>query len=135
MNASLSNLTAIAADLNAAGKEVSVKRLPTRKMRKGEGLSRDQQHGKGAAKGNLGGLDSISGAGAAVGSGFHCRPINSMGGRPVANVDAVVARAKRQYAADRRAAARERLMDKIDAALALWYYPHSLPTANTVSNL
>jgi len=117
MNASLSNLTAIAADLNAAGKEVSVKRLPTRKMRKGEGLSRDQQHGKGAAKGNLGGLDSLSGAGAAVGSGFHCRPINSMGGRPVQNVDAVVARANAQYAADRRAAARDRLMDKIDAAL------------------
>jgi len=109
MNASLSNLTTIAAELNAAGKEVTIKRLPTRKMRKGEGLSRDQQHGKGAAKGNLGGLDSISGAGAAVGSGFHCRPINSMGGRPVQNVDAVVARAKAQYASDRRAAARERL--------------------------
>ena len=109
MNASLSNLTTIAAELNAAGKEVTIKRLPTRKMRKGEGLSRDQQHGKGAAKGNLGGLDSISGAGAAVGSGFHCRPINSMGGRPVQNVDAVVARAKTQYASDRRAAARERL--------------------------
>jgi len=109
MTASISNLSAIAADLNAAGKEVTIKRLPTRKMRKGEGLSRDQQHGKGAAKGNLGGLDSISGAGAAVGSGFHCRPINSMGGRPVQNVDAVVARAKAQYASDRRAAARERL--------------------------
>ena len=109
MNASLSNLTTIAAELNAAGKEVTIKRLPTRKMRKGEGLSRDQQHGKGAAKGNLGGLDSISGAGAAVGSGFHCRPINSMGGRPVQNVDAVVSRAKAQYASDRRAAARERL--------------------------
>ena len=109
MTASISNLSTIAADLNAAGKEVTIKRLPTRKMRKGEGLSRDQQHGKGAAKGNLGGLDSISGAGAAVGSGFHCRPINSMGGRPVQNVDAVVARANAQYAADRRAAARDRL--------------------------
>ena len=119
MTASISNLSAIAADLNAAGKTVKVTVLPTRKMRKGEGLSRDQQHGKGAAKGNLGGLDSISGAGAAVGSGFHCRPINSMGGRPVSNVDAVVARAKAVYAADRRAAARERLMEKVESALAL----------------
>jgi len=112
MTRSTDNLIAIAAELNAAGKEVTIKRLPTRKMRKGEGLSRDQQHGKGAAKGNLGGLDSISGAGAAVGSGFHCRPINSMGGRPVSNVDAVVARAKAVYAADRRAAARDRLLDR-----------------------
>jgi hypothetical protein len=31
----------------------------------------------------------------------------------------VVARAKRQYADDRRAAARDRMMEKIDAALAL----------------
>ena len=36
MNASISNLTTIAADLNAAGKTVSFKRLPTRKPRKGE---------------------------------------------------------------------------------------------------
>ena len=119
MTRSTDNLLTIAAELNAAGKQVTIKRLPTRKMRKGEGFSRDQQHGKGSAKGNLGGLDSISGAGAAVGSGFHCRPINSMGGRTVANLDAVVARADAQYAADRRAAARDRLMEKLDAALAL----------------
>ena len=42
MNASLQNLTDIAADLNAAGKTVSVKVLPTRKMRKGEGISRNR---------------------------------------------------------------------------------------------
>ena len=119
MTASTDNLLSIAADLTAAGKEVSIRRLPTRKMRKGEGMSRDQQHGRGAAKGNLGGLDSISGAGLAVGSGFHCRPINSLGGRPVADLDATVARAAAQYAADRRAAARERLMDRIDAALSI----------------
>ena len=108
MNASLQNLTDIAADLNAAGKTVSIKRLPTRKMRKGEGLSRDQQHGKGAAKGNLGGLDSISGAGAAVGSGFHCRPINSLGGRPVKDLAAIQKRAAAVYAADRRSAVMDR---------------------------
>ena len=92
MNASLQNLTAIAADLNAAGKTVSIKRLPTRKMRKGEGLSRDQQHGKGAA----------------VGSGFHCRPINSLGGRPVKDLAAIQKRAAAVYAADRRSAVMDR---------------------------
>ena len=69
------------------------------------------------------------------GSGMTFTPAKGLGASMVNDLDNVVARANRQYAADRRAAARERLMDKIDAALALWYYPHSLPTANTVSNL
>ena len=43
---SIDNLLEISNSLEAAGKRVSVKVLPTRKMRKGEGLSRDQQHGK-----------------------------------------------------------------------------------------
>ena len=113
MTSATTNLLTIAADLEAAGKRISIRRLPTRKMRKGEGMSRDQQHGRGAARGNLGGLDSISGAGQAVGSGFHCRPITSLGGRPVADLDAVVSRAKAQYRNDRIAAARERLMDRV----------------------
>ena len=36
MNSSLQNLTDIAADLNAAGKTVSIKRLPTQKARKAD---------------------------------------------------------------------------------------------------
>ena len=84
--------------------QFKVTKLRTRKMRKGEGLNRDQQHGRGAAKGNFsGGIDSISGHGNGVGNGVNCRPINSMGGRPVKNLDSVIQRAKAQYKADRRA--------------------------------
>ena len=116
-NKSLDNLLEITNSLAAEGKQVRVKVLRPRKMRQGEGLSRDQQHGKGAAKGNLGGLDSISGAGQAVGSGFHCRPINSMGGSMVHNLDQVKKNYQKQAAADRRAAARDRIAEKIDSLL------------------
>ena len=116
-NKSLDNLLEISNSLEAAGKRVSVKVLRPRKMRQGEGLSRDQQHGKGAAKGNLGGLDSISGAGQAVGSGFHCRPINSMGGSMVRNLGQVQSNYEKQIRADRKAAARDRIAEKIDSLL------------------
>ena len=116
-NKSLDNLLEISNSLEAAGKRVSVKVLRPRKMRKGEGLSRDQQHGKGAAKGNLGGLDSISGAGQAVGSGFHCRPINSMGGSMVRNLGQVQSNYEKQIRADRKAAAQDRIAEKIDSLL------------------
>ena len=116
-NKSLDNLLEITNSLAAEGKQVSVKVLRPRKMRQGEGLSRDQQHGKGAAKGNLGGLDSISGAGQAVGSGFHCRPINSMGGSMVRNLGQVQSNYEKQIRADRKAAARDRIAEKIDSLL------------------
>ena len=116
-NKSLDNLLEISNSLEAAGKRVSVKVLRPRKMRQGEGLSRDQQHGKGAAKGNLGGLDSISGAGQAVGSGFHCRPINSMGGSMVRNLGQVQSNYEKQIRADRKAAAQDRIAEKIDSLL------------------
>ena len=114
---SIDNLLEISNSLEAAGKRVSVKVLRPRKMRKGEGLSRDQQHGKGAAKGNLGGLDSISGAGQAVGSGLHCRPINSMGGSMVRNLGQVQSNYEKQIRADRKAAAQDRIAEKIDSLL------------------
>ena len=116
-NKSLDNLLEISNSLEAAGKRVSVKVLRPRKMRQGEGLSRDQQHGKGAAKGNLGGLDSISGAGQAVGSGFHCRPINSMGGSMVRNLGQVQSNYEKQIRADRKAAAQDRIAEKLDSLL------------------
>tara|TARA_A100001201_G_scaffold112118_1_gene96041 strand:+ start:249 stop:620 length:372 start_codon:yes stop_codon:yes gene_type:complete len=116
-NKSLDNLLEITNSLAAEGKQVSVKVLRPRKMRQGEGLSRDQQHGKGAAKGNLGGLDSISGAGQAVGSGFHCRPINSMGGSMVRNLGQVQSNYEKQIRADRKAAAQDRIAEKIDSLL------------------
>ena len=114
---SIDNLLEISNSLEAAGKRVSVKVLRPRKMRQGEGLSRDQQHGKGAAKGNLGGLDSISGAGQAVGSGMHCRPINSMGGSMVRNLGQVQSNYEKQIRADRKAAAQDRIAEKIDSLL------------------
>ena len=116
-NKSLDNLLEISNSLAAEGKQVRVKVLRPRKMRQGEGLSRDQQHGKGAAKGNLGGLDSISGAGQAVGSGFHCRPINSMGGSMVRNLGQVQSNYEKQIRADRKAAAQDRIAEKIDSLL------------------
>ena len=114
---SLDNLLEISNSLAAEGKQVSVKVLRPRKMRQGEGLSRDQQHGKGAAKGNLGGLDSISGAGQAVGSGMHCRPINSMGGSMVRNLGQVQSNYEKQIRADRKAAAQDRIAEKLDSLL------------------
>ena len=116
-NKSLDNLLEITNSLAAEGKQVRVKVLRPRKMRQGEGLSRDQQHGKGAAKGNLGGLDSISGAGQAVGSGMHCRPINSMGGSMVRNLGQVQSNYEKQIRADRKAAAQDRIAEKIDSLL------------------
>jgi len=63
-----------------------------------------------------------NGKGAALrsssGSGMTFTPAKGLGASMVEDLDGVVARAKRQYAADRRAAARERLMDRIDDALA-----------------
>jgi len=101
---STEQLINIAQGLATEGKQVKVKVLPRRNMRKGEGLSRDQQHGKGSARGNIGGQDSMTGAGAAVGSGFHCRPINSLGGRPVESKDLkrIQQRASAVYARQRR---------------------------------
>ena len=116
-NKSLDNLLEISNSLAAEGKQVRVKVLRPRKMRQGEGLSRDQQHGKGTAKGNLGGLDSISGAGQAVGSGFHCRPINSMGGSMVRNLGQVQSNYEKQIRADRKAAAQDRIAEKLDSLL------------------
>ena len=56
MNASASNLLSIAADLNAKGKEVTVKRLRTRGPRKGETMQRSNGYG------HLTGVGSVRGA-------------------------------------------------------------------------
>ena len=53
------------------------------------------------------------------GSGMTFTPAKGLGASMVRDLDDVVARAKCQYADDRRAAARDRMMEKIDAALAL----------------
>ena len=51
------------------------------------------------------------------GSGMTFTPAKGLGASMVEDLDGVVARAKAQYAADRRAAARERLMDRIDSLM------------------
>ena len=119
MTASTANLLAIAADLNAAGKEVTIKRLPTRKMRKGEGMTRNAQHGRGAALGSVQGGDRQT-ASHAVGGGKGLTITRQVGigAQMVSDLDGVRRRAAAQHAADRRAAARDRLMDRIDAAIA-----------------
>ena len=120
MNASLSNLTSIAAELNAAGKEVTIKRLPTRKMRKGEGMTRNSQHGAGYAMGLVQGNDRQTASHAVgAGKGGTITRVTGLGSQWVGDKDANAAAAAAQYAADRRAAARERLMEKVDSALAL----------------
>ena len=120
LTASLNNLTAIAADLNAAGKTVTIKRLKTRKMRKGEGMTRNAQHGAGRAMGSVNGTDRQT-ASHAVGGGKGATITRQVGigAQMVKNLDQVKRNAAATYAADRRAAARDRLMDKIDAALAM----------------
>ena len=52
------------------------------------------------------------------GSGMTFTPAKGLGASMVEDLDGVVARAKAQYAADRRSAARDRLMDRIDSLLA-----------------
>ena len=120
MTASTDNLLTIATDLAAAGKEVTIRRLPTRKMRKGEGMTRNAQHGRGAALGSVQGGDRQT-ASHAVGGGKGLTITRQVGigAQMVSDLDEVRRRAAAQHAADRRAAARDRLMDRIDAALAL----------------
>ena len=119
LNKSLQNLNAIAADLNAAGKPVTIKRLKTRKMRKGEGMTRNAQHGAGRAMGSVNGTDRQT-ASHAVGGGKGATITRQVGigSRMVKNLDEVKRNAAATYAADRRAAAQDRLMGKIDDVLA-----------------
>ena len=119
LNESLRNLNAIAADLNAAGKQVSIKRLRTRKPRKGEGMTRNSQHGAGYAMGSVRGGDRQT-ASHAVGGGKGATITRQVGigAQMVKNLDQVKRNAAATYAADRRAAAKERLMGKIDDVLA-----------------
>ena len=114
MTASISNLSAIAADLNAAGKEVKVtvlKSAATRRRR--SALTKTNSSGRSglgshdAAKGSYVAKGDI-----AIGAGRMgtLNPVNSLGRQWVGDKSANAARAANQYAADRRAAARDRLM-------------------------
>jgi len=114
MTASISNLSAIAAELNAAGKEVKVTVLKSAATRRRKSVlnktnssgrsglgSHDTDKGSYVAKGDI-----------AIGAGRMgtLNPVNSLGRQWVGDKSANAARAASQYAADRRAAARDRLM-------------------------
>src|SRR6056300_674069 len=109
MTASISNLSTIAADLNAAGKTVKVtvlKSAATRTRRSAltktnssgrSGLgSHDTDKGSYVAKGDI-----------AIGAGRMgtLNPVNSLGRQWVGDKSANAARAAAQYASDRHAAA------------------------------
>jgi hypothetical protein len=120
MTKSTDNLLTIAADLNAAGKQVSIKRLKTRGPRKGETMQRTDGYGHLTGVGSVRDGDGQTASHATgSGKGGTITRVTGLGRQWVGDKSANAARAASQYAADRRAAARERLMDKIDAALAL----------------
>ena len=113
MTASISNLSTIAADLNAAGKTVKVtvlKSAATRTRR--SALTKTNSSGRSG----LGSHDTEKGSyvatgDIAIGAGRMgtLNPVNSLGRQWVGDKSANAARAAAQYAADRRAAARDRL--------------------------
>jgi len=71
---------------------------------------RQSQHGRGAAIGNVRGGDfgSTGDTVAGAGKGVTLTRVCGIGKEMVRDLDSVVARAKAQYAADRRSAALER---------------------------
>jgi hypothetical protein len=103
MNNSIQQLTAIAADLNAAGKEVNLKVLPTRGPRKGETWERQSQHGAGRAMGqaNNGGEGATGATTCGGGKGMNLNRVYGYGARMVADLDATIARYNAQIRADK----------------------------------
>ena len=94
----------------------TITRLPRRGPRKGETLTRNAQHGRGTAMGSIRGTDlPAGGASHAVGAGkgMTITRVTGIGSVMVQDLDAVVAAAKAQHRADRIAAARDRLMDRV----------------------
>lgn len=83
-------------------------------------MTRNAQHGAGRAMGSVNGTDRQT-ASHAVGGGKGATITRQVGigAQMVKNLDQVKRNAAATYAADRRAAAQDRLMDKIDAILAM----------------
>ncbi len=96
----------------------TVTRLPRRNPRADELWQRSGQRGRGAAIGNLrpgDGDESVTQRGRGQGAGDRCvgrgvtlNPVGGMGRVMVADLEAVMIRARDQYRSDRRAAALER---------------------------
>jgi hypothetical protein len=94
----------------------TVTRLPRRGPRKGETLTRNAQHGRGVAIGSVRDADlPAGGASHAVGAGkgMTITRVTGMGRVMVADLEAVMIRARDQHRADRIAAARDRLADRV----------------------
>ena len=96
--------------------QFTVTRLPRRGPRKGETLTRNAQHGRGAAMGTIRDGDSpAGGASHAVGAGkgLTITRVTGLGARMVADLDATIRTAKAQHRADRIAAARDRAAQRV----------------------
>ena len=94
----------------------TVTRLPRRGPRKGETLTRNAQHGRGAAIGSVRDADlPAGGASHAVGAGkgMTITRVTGMGRVMVADLETAIRNAKDQHRADRIAAARDRLADRV----------------------
>ena len=97
----------------------TITRLPRRNARPDELWQRQGQRGRGAAIGNVrpgDGDESVTqrgrgqiGGDRCVGRGVTLNPVGGMGRVMIADLEAVMIRAKAQYAADRRAAALDRV--------------------------
>ena len=104
MNASASNLISIAADLNAKGKEVTIKRLRTRGPRKGETMQRSNGYGHLTGVGSVRGADGQTASHATgAGKGGTITRVTGLGKEMVRDLSAVKRKASAQYKADRRA--------------------------------
>jgi len=122
MTASTDNLIAIAQSLPAGvTPKVQVLKSASKKTRR-SALTKTNSSGRSGlgshdtAKGSYVGKGDI-----AIGAGRMgtLNPVNSLGRQWVGDKSANAAAAAAQYAADRRAAARDRLMDRVGDALAL----------------
>jgi hypothetical protein len=122
MTASTDNLIAIAQSLpEGVTPKVQVLKSASKKTRR-SALTKTNSSGRSG----LGSHDTAKGSyvskgDIAIGAGRMgtLNPVNSLGRQWLGDKSANAARAASQYASDRRAAARDRLMDRIDDALAL----------------
>ena len=95
--------------------QFKVTRLKRRGPRKGETMQRNSQHGRGAAMGSVQGSDRQTASHAVgAGKGLTITRQVGIGSRMVADLDGVKRRAAATYAADRRAAALDRLAARVD---------------------
>ena len=95
--------------------QFKVTRLKRRGPRKGETMQRNSQHGNGQAMGSVSGNDRQTASHAVgTGKGLTITRQVGIGSQMVEDLESVKRRAKAQYRADRIAAARDRLADRLE---------------------